>query len=102
MSLDHIVAGDYGQIVELTIKDVDTDEAADISGYSNTIQMIFTSPTGTTTAKEAAFETDGSDGVIQYTVEEGFLTAGTWRVRGRVASGSARLTSLEHEFKVRS
>lgn len=102
MSLNYIVAGDYGQTIELTFIDVDTEAAADVSGYSDTIQMIFTSPSGTATAKTATFKTDGSDGVIEYTVDADFLTAGKWSVRGRVASGSARLTSLPHSFWVES
>lgn len=100
MSLSNIIAGDFGQVIELTFTDVDTDAAADISSYSTTIQMIFTSPAGTETAKTATFKTDGSDGIIQYTTEEDFLTAGRWRVRGRVQSGSAKLTTVEHAFFV--
>ena len=97
-----IIDGDYGQVIELTFIDVDTDAAADISGYSDTIQMIFTSPSGTVTAKTATFKTDGSDGIIKYTTEEDFLTAGKWSVRGRVASSTARLTSTQHNFTVES
>ncbi len=100
MSLVHIIAGDYGQVVELTFIDVDTSAAADISSYSTTKQMVFVSPTGTETAKTAAFKTDGTDGIIQYTTESGFLTAGSWTVRGRVASGAAVLTTVKHRFRV--
>lgn len=100
MSLDNIYSGDYGQVIELTFVDVDTDTAADISSYSSTIQMLFTKPDGTAAAKTATFKTDGSDGIIQYTVESDFLTAGTWYVRGRVASGSARLTTHNYNFEV--
>ena len=100
MSLLYIVGGDYGQVVKLTFIDVDTDAAADISSYSTTIQMLFTDSAGTTTAKTATFDTDGTDGVIKYTVEASFLTAGEWKVRGRVASGTARLSTLEYGFTV--
>lgn len=100
MSLKNIVAGDYGQAIELTFIDVDTDAAADISGYTTTIQMLFESPSGTETAKTATFKTDGSDGIIRYTVESDFLTAGKWRVRGRVTAGGKRLTTVEHVFEV--
>lgn len=100
MSLKNIVAGDYGQSIELTFVDVDSHTAVDISSYASTIQMIFTSPTGTATAKTAVFKTDGSDGIIQYTVEADFLTAGVWTVRGRVAGDSARLTTVTHSFEV--
>jgi hypothetical protein len=100
MSLDKIIAGDYGQVIELTFNDVDTDAAADISSYSTTISMIFTNPAGAATTKTATFKTDGTDGVIQYTVESSFLTAGSWSVRGRVAAGAAQLSTEEYAFKV--
>lgn len=102
MSLSNIIAGDYGQVIELTFIDVDTSAATDISAYSSTIQMVFISPTGTETAKTATFKTDGSDGIIQYTTEDGFLTAGNWKVRGKVASGSAVLSTVNHKFTVES
>jgi hypothetical protein len=100
MSLLYIVNGDYGQVIELTFMDVDTDAAADISNYSTTIQMVFVSPAGVSTAKTATFKTDGTNGVIQYTTESGFLTTGQWTVRGKVASGVAVLTTVLHHFEV--
>ena len=97
MSLDNIYVGDYGQPIELTVLDVDTGAAADISGYTTSQKMIFTSPAGTVTEKAAAFSTDGTDGIIRYTVENGLLNAaGNWEVRGRVASGSAVLSTEKH------
>ena len=106
MSLQYIVKDDYGQDIELTFIDVDTDSAADISSYSTTIQMIFTKPDGTSGASEtktATFKTDGTDGVITYTVESSFLdTAGQWQVRGQVKSASATLTTVQHSFEVLS
>lgn len=101
MSFDKIVKNDYGQVAKITFVDVDTDAAADISGYSSTIQMIFTDPSGNETTKTAAFDSDGSDGIIKYTIDDGLLDeAGTWRVRGKVASGTAELTTEQHEFYV--
>lgn len=100
MSLANIIAGDYGQVIEITFIDVDTGAAADISGYTTTKSMIFTPPSGSDVTKTAAFKTDGTDGIIQYTVETGLLTAGNWAVRGRVASGSAVLSTEKHRFHV--
>lgn len=102
MSLTNIVAGDYGQVIKLTFLDVDTNAAADISSYTTSQVMVFTSPAGVATSKAAAFDTDGEDGIIKYTVEASFLTAGNWKVRGRVASGAAVLTTEEHRFLVLS
>lgn len=100
MSLSSLVAGDYGQVIELTFLDVDTSLAANISAYTSSKQMIFTKPDGKQVTKTASFKTDGSDGIIQYTVETGLLTAGTWGVRGRVASGSAVLSTEREAFEV--
>lgn len=103
MSFDSIIAGDYGQDFELTFIDIDTDSAADISGYSSTIQMIFEAPDGTQTTKTATFKTDGTDGVITYTGESGFFdTAGGWKARGKVNSGSAVLTTEWSYFSILS
>jgi len=103
MSLDYIVKDDYGQVLKITFIDVDTDAAADISGYSTTISMIFTDPAGTETTKTATFDSDGTDGIIKYTVDSSFLaTAGNWKVRGQVKSASATLTTEEEIFYVRT
>lgn len=100
MSLNAIVAGDYGQVIKLTFIDTDTDLAADISGYTTSQSMIFEDPDGTQTTKTAAFDSDGTDGIIKYTVDADFLTAGQWRVKGQVASGAAKLTTLWGLFLV--
>lgn len=103
MSLDGIVAGDFGQPIELTFIDVDTGLAADISSYSTAIQMIFQKGSATAVEKTATFKTDGTDGVIRYVVEAGLLTAGLWKVRGRVTiSTTAKLTTEEIRFNVLS
>lgn len=101
MSFDSIVNGDYGQVAKLTFIDVDTSAAADISSYSTSQDMIFTDPSGNETTKGAAFDSDGSDGVIKYTTETGLIDeSGNWHVRGKVASGTAVLTTEQHEFYV--
>lgn len=101
MSFTNIVNGDYGQTAQLTFVDTDTDSAADISAYSTSIQMIFVAPSGSESAKTATFATDGSDGVIEYTVASGlFATAGVWYVYGRVTSATAKLTTKRHRFEI--
>jgi len=101
MSFDYIVNGDYGQVAKITFYDVDTNAAADISGYASTIQMIFTDPDGTETEKTATFDTDGTDGVIKYTIETGlFNQSGHWKVRGRVKGAAATLSTVDHKFYI--
>ena len=100
MSFENIVVGDFGQVAKLTFIDVDTDVAADISSYSSTIEIVFTDPDGNATSKTATFDTDGTDGVIKYTIESGLIDeSGHWTVRGRVQGGSSKLTAVEHEFQ---
>lgn len=101
MSFKHIIVNDYGNVAQLTFIDVDTNAAADVSAYTTAQQMVFTAPSGTVTAKAASFLGTGTDGIIVYTVDSGFFdTAGEWKVRGRVTSGAAELTSLEYPFQV--
>jgi hypothetical protein len=103
MSFKDIIVGDYGQVMKLTVIDVDTDAAADISDYSSTIQMIFTDPSGNQTTKTASFSSGGTDGVIQYTIESDLIDeAGKWKVRARVQGTGKKLTSTEHVFEVLS
>lgn len=102
MSLDNIVAGDYGQIIKLTFIDVDTDEAADISGYNDTQHMLLKDPAGNEAPLTAAFDSDGSDGIIKYTVADGDIDeGGIWKIRGRaIDTGNKILTTEEKSFKV--
>lgn len=101
MSFEKIVKGDYGQVAKITFIDIDTKEAADISSYATTIQMVFADPSGNETAKTATFDTDGTDGVIKYTIESTlFDEGGIWTVRGRVQSAITKLTTVKHTFQV--
>jgi hypothetical protein len=101
MSWDYIIAGDYGQVGKLTFTDVDTLSAADISSYTTAQQMILRDPDGNEATKTAAFDSDGSDGIIKYTLADGDIDEpGMWLVRGRVTTGSAQLTTEWHEFEV--
>jgi len=101
MSLENIVAGDYGQTIQLTILDVDTDAAADVSGYTTSQQIILRDPDGNEAAKTASFADDGSDGVVEYTlIADDINEKGHWGARARVTSASAELTSVWHYFIV--
>ena len=102
MSLDKLQAGDYGQEIQLTYIDVDTNAAADISAYSDTLQIILVDPSGNAAAKTAAFENDGTDGIISYTLVNGDLDeGGKWHIYGRaIATGTAQLTTETVAFYV--
>jgi len=98
MSFDDIHAEDYGWISRLTVQQDGT--AVDISGFS-TKQMIFIDPSGTATTKSASFYSDGTDGIIEYTVEDGLVDApGWWKVFGRVSGGTSEITTDYIDFQV--
>lgn len=103
MSFADIVKDDFGQPAEITFIDTDstTGAAVDISAYSTTKQMLWTDPDGAVSTKTATFVTDGTDGKIQYTTEDGLLNAfGDWTVQGRVKSASATLSTRKHKFNI--
>jgi len=102
MSLSNIVSGDYGQVIVLTIIDTDTEAAADVSAYATTIQVQLSDPALNVATETATFVTDGSDGLVQYTLADGDIDeAGEWRIRARVTSASAVLSSVWESFKVK-
>jgi hypothetical protein len=101
MSLDAINKDDYGYTLELTVIDTDTDSAADVSGYTTSQSVVLKDPTDTEATKSASFKTDGSDGIVQYTVADGDIdAAGVWHIRVKLVSGSATLRSEWKTFEV--
>ena len=101
MSLSNIVANDYGQIIQLTVLDTDTSTAGDISGYGVTKQMIFKDPSGNQAVKTASFVTDGTDGLVKYTLASGDIDeSGIWAVRVKLTGAGKVLTSTWLEFAV--
>lgn len=96
---DNIHAGDYGWVGRLRLTQACV--AVDISSYT-TRQFIFKSPSGVKTTKTAAFDTDGTDGVLKHTVEAGLINeAGDWSVQARIAKTGAELTSDPISFRVK-
>ena len=100
MSFEKIQVGNFGQVARITFKDIETDLATYISQFA-TQEMIFTYPDGTAVTKTAAFDDDGIDGIIKYTVDDGlFSISGFWRVRGVARGGSSYLATEELTFFV--
>lgn len=66
--------GDSGTILQKTI--TDNGVIVDVSGAS-TMNLIIIDSAGVCTTLAGAFDTDGTDGVINFTV-----TAGTWTQKG--------------------
>jgi hypothetical protein len=103
MSFDKIAAGAYGYELELTFKDVDTEAAEDLSGYSSSQSIEIKAPDGSVNTVSGGWSSDGTDGKVKITVASGTLPA-KWKgrtvaARIKVASGGAVIYSEWEEFK---
>jgi hypothetical protein len=93
-----IHANDYGYLMKLTI--VQNGVAVDISSYT-TRKYLLTDPGGTVAEKTVAFDDDGLDGVLTYTVQAADIDeGGSWKVQARLEKTGVRLTSQHHTFHV--
>ena len=85
-SVTDLSVGDIGTIIRLTVKEDGV--AVDLSS-ATTKELVFKKPNGTTVSKTALFETDGTDGILQYTTIAGDLdVAGRWKVQANLELAS--------------
>lgn len=76
--------GDYGKPLVGTIKDADG-KIIDISMATNIVFLLKPSVSGMVTAKDGELYTDGLDGKVKYTLEDGDLSEiGTWFTQVKV------------------
>lgn len=102
MSLKGLHVDEYGIIITLTLNDIDTDAAADISGYTS-VNVDLKPPSGDIKTKSASFVTDGTDGQIDFTLEAGDLDeVGRWHLQVNLLSASAEISSEIVSFSVAS
>lgn len=102
--MPEVFVADIGTSFQATVRDGPnaTDDPLDVSGAS-TRQMIFEKPDTTTVTKTAEFVTDGSDGLVEYVTESGFLDQpGWWHVQGFVADGVGEWHTTKYRFRVRA
>lgn len=91
MSLLGMVVDDYGAVVEITAQQDGV--AVDISSYT-TLSIVLQAPSGAETTKAAAFKTDGTDGILQFTIANGDLDeVGGWTMQVELTKAGVRLTS---------
>ena len=89
---------DIGTVFRLTI--YDGSSILDVSSAS-VKEIIFQKPDGTSVTKTAAFYTDGTDGIIQYTTIANDLDAtGTWKIQAKVTLPGGTWSSCTQKFKV--
>jgi len=73
---------DVGAVLRLRIKE--NGVAVDVS-TATTFEILLNPPKGLSRRKAATFTTDGTDGVIQYTLQAGDANVvGEWSVQARV------------------
>lgn len=91
--------GAVGVILRATIKD---QAGTAINVATATLKQIkLEKPDGTRAAKTAAFYTDGSDGVIQYTTVAGDLDmANDWKAEAYVETPTRIIPTSIHTFTV--
>ena len=74
--MDTLRYNDIGSVIRLTVKD--DGSVVDVSS-ATTRQISFQKPDGTVVVKTASLYTDGSDGIVQYTTQDGDLNQiGSW------------------------
>lgn len=90
---------DYGTIFRATILD-ENDAVVDVGDFT-TRSFIFKKPDKSIINKTASLYTDGSDGIIQYTVESGVLdTVGVWQIQAHVIGDTTSWKTDVQEFRV--
>ena len=98
MAWEDINVDDYGWVGKLTLKQDSV--AVDISSYTAWV-YILKDPAGTIASKVAAFDTDGTDGVLAYTILTGDIdSVGNWTVQARISKVGSELTADPLEFNV--
>ena len=101
MATIYVHNADEGTIFRLTITDT-AGTAIDVSTASTKF-IYFKDPSGNKVQKSAAFYTDGSDGIIQYTTQAGDIDEeGTWQVQGYVETSLGKFFTEKSSFKVYS
>lgn len=99
MSNNEIHLEDIGTRIIATITNVDGD-VVDISS-ATTKQFVFTKPDGSSVTKNATLTNSGSDGMMHYTTEDGFLNqVGYWEIQGYVVIGTNEWHTSISRFKV--
>jgi hypothetical protein len=93
-----IHTGDYGTVLVLTVQD----NGAPVELQPESVlQLIFKAPNGVVFSRTATLYSDGRDGKITYTFQEGELDQdGQWRVQARIAFGGGRWTTTEEWLRV--
>ena len=93
---------DIGTVILVTVKDcVSGTSTVLVLSSATSLEIIFKSPSGTSTTQTASLYTDGTDGKIFYTSVDGdFNVVGTWRIQTKIGIGGGTFRSDVGSFKV--
>lgn len=90
---------DIGTVIQITITNC-AGTAIDISNATD-IDFIFKKPSGTSITRTGAFSTDGTDGVVEYTLIAGDMDeVGTWKIQVNITAPNGTWSSCFESFKV--
>lgn len=90
---------DYGTILKINVVD-SAGNSQSVLGATN-ILFLLEKPNESVITRSGVLTTDGSDGLIQYTVASGDLDiAGIWSIQGRVITPSGSYSTSISEFRV--
>ncbi len=96
--MELVQQNDVGTDIKLTF--VEDDSAVDISAASVKSIMV-EKPSGTVDTHTAAFFTDGTDGIIIYTIVDGDIDeVGSYSMQGLFTSPSGTWYTDIHKFRV--
>lgn len=87
--------GDFGLKIVITVVKADG-SPRDVSA-STAMNVILRKPDKSTVAKTAAFTTDGTDGRLEYSIEDASVldVAGKWTARGQVTTSTVQSYKTE-------
>ena len=98
MAMDNIRVGSFGHTIEITL--TQDSEVFDASSFS-TVTFWFKAPGIDAVEKDAAFKTDGSDGVCSYTTVDGlFSVDGGWQVWVLLVKTDTSIPCVKKAFTV--
>lgn len=97
--MSDIFTGDVGTVFEVSIKE--NNDIVDVSGIES-ILYVFTRPGGSTITKAGALKTDGQDGRVVATIEDGdFTIAGLWKLQLTLEFSYGKWRTSEIQFNVK-
>jgi hypothetical protein len=92
-----MIVGDVGTVFRATVKD----DGLPVNLSAFTVELLFKRPDKSTLTAAASFQTDGTDGKIEYVWLAGDVNSdGWWKVQARVIESAASWRTFSGRFRV--